>query len=97
MSPSKFVFMACVALKVRFHGVCRPQSSFSWRVSPHKFIFMALITSESLFIAYVAFRRFPSVCHLRVCFLGVSPFGGAFHLEVCFHWVGGGVCCLQAR
>ena len=36
------------------------------------------------------------MCHLRVCFLGVSPFGGAFHLEICFHWVCGGVCCLQA-
>ena len=25
-----------------------------------------------------------------------STFGGAFRLEVCFHWVCGGVCCLQA-
>ena len=29
VSPSKFVFMACVALEVRFHGVCRLQKSFS--------------------------------------------------------------------
>ena len=69
---------------------------FLWRVSPPKFIFMALIASESLFIAYVPLRSFPSVCHLRVCFLGVLPFGGAFRLEDCFLWVCGGVCCLQA-
>ena len=32
--PLKFVFMACVALKVCIHGVCRLQSLYSWRVSP---------------------------------------------------------------
>ena len=57
-----------------------------WRVSPPKFVFMALIASEFLSIAYVAFSGvflacpafrvcFLNVCHIRVCFLDVSPFG----------------------
>ena len=64
MSPSKFVFMACVALQLCFHGVRRLQFSlvgvchllslFSWRVSPYKFVFMARVAFNLALMACVA-------------------------------------------
>ena len=59
---SNVVFMACVALKVRLHGVCRLQSSFSWRVSPSKFVFMAFVQFEVCIHC---------VCRLQLCIHGV--------------------------
>ena len=58
VSPSKLVFMACVASQLCFHGECRLLSSFSWRVSPHKFVFMACVTSQVCFMACVTSRLF---------------------------------------
>ena len=78
--------MACVALKVRFHGVCRPQSSFSWRVSPSKFVFMAGVTSNLVFMACVAFKvRSHGVCRLLSSLSGrVSPSKFVFMACVAF-------------
>ena len=81
VSPSKFVFMACVAFKVCIHGVCRLLSSFSWRVLPSKFVFMACVASNFVFMACVAFLvRFHGVCRLQLCVNGVR------HLQSLYSW-----------
>ena len=88
MSPHKFVFMACVASQVCFHGVCRLLSLFPWRVSlskfgfhgrvsPYKFVSMACVASQ--------------VCFHGVCRL-TSLFSFFFFVQVCFH----GVCRLTS-
>ena len=97
MSPSKFVFMACVAFKVCFRGVCRPQSLFSWRVSPSKFVFMACVAIKLVFVACVfmacvAFNLVFIACvAIRTSFRRVSP--SKFVFMVCplttlFPWRG---------
>ena len=56
---SQVCFMACVVPQVRskgvcrltscFHGVCCPANSFSGRVPPHKFVFIACVATQVCF------------------------------------------------
>ena len=94
--PSYFDF-PCEQPSSQFQMCGSPSSQTSWPVSLFEVVFMARIASQVYFHGLNHLRvSFHSICRLEEFSYRVSPFGGAFRLKVCFHWVCDDVCCLQA-
>ena len=84
VSPSRWFFSMCVAFQLAISGVCRL-----------KVVFMACVSLQVVFMAYVAFRLFSwrvspsgcfhSVCHLQAVFTACVAFQLAISGVCPFH------------